>query len=65
MMQGTTLGIGGFCMIFDLVLVSNHCGQSGAHRWIREDADNNGEISVLDFVVVANHYGTTWYKKKS
>jgi hypothetical protein len=51
-------------MIFDLVLVSNHCGQSGAHRWIREDADNNGEISVLDFVVVANHYGTTWYKKK-
>ena len=57
--QVTTLGIGGCCMIF--VLVSNHYGQGGAHRWIREDADNNGEISVLDFVVVANYYGETWY----
>jgi hypothetical protein len=48
-------------MIFDLVLMSNQYGQSGAHGWIREDADNNGEMSVLDFVVVANHYGETWY----
>jgi len=51
----------GRCSIMDLVLVSNHYGQSGSHGWIREDVDNNGVITVLDLSLVSNHYGQVWW----
>jgi len=47
--------------ILDLVLISNHYGQSGSFGWIREDVDNNGTIEVLDLVYVSNHFGETWW----
>lgn len=51
----------GRCTILDLVLVSNHYGQSGSHGWIREDVDNNGVIQVLDIVMVSGHFGEVWW----
>jgi hypothetical protein len=55
------INIDGHCTILDLVLISNHYGQSGSNGWIREDADNNGLIQVLDFVNLSNHYGASWW----
>ena len=51
----------GVCEVLDLVLVSNHYGETGADGWIREDVDNNGRIQVLDLVLVSNHYHESWY----
>jgi hypothetical protein len=51
----------GYCTILDLVLISNHYGQSGSNGWIREDADNNGVIQVMDLVLVSNNFGESWY----
>ncbi len=51
----------GYCNLLDLVLISNHYGQTGSNGWIREDADNNGVIQVLDLVNLSVHYGTSWY----
>lgn len=47
----------GSCSILDLVLISNHMGETGAPGWIREDVDNNGDVQLLDMVLVSNHYG--------
>jgi hypothetical protein len=55
------VNIDGYCLIFDLVLISNHYGQSGTNGWIREDVDNSGEIQVLDLVCVSNQYGESWW----
>jgi len=55
------VNIDGYCTILDLVLISNHYGQSGGNGWIREDVDNNGEIQVLDLVCLSNHYGESWF----
>lgn len=55
------MDLDGDCLIFDLVLISNHYGESGADGWLREDADNNGEIQVFDLVTVSNHYAETWW----
>jgi hypothetical protein len=51
----------GAVTILDLVLISNHYGQSGANGWIREDVDNNGNIAVLDMSVVSSHFGEEWW----
>ncbi|MBN1280953.1 MAG: hypothetical protein JXA00_04820 [Candidatus Thermoplasmatota archaeon] len=51
----------GVCTIFDLVLVSNHYGETSSNGWIREDADNNGTVSVLDLVYLSNHYNEMWW----
>lgn len=49
------------CDLLDFVAVSNVYGDSNAKLgWIREDVDNNGEISVLDFVMLSNEYESTW-----
>lgn len=45
------------CDILDLVLISNHMGETGSPGWIREDVDKNGCIQVLDMALVSNHYG--------
>ena len=50
----------GIINIIDLVIVSNHYGESGDQGWIREDVDNNGEIQAFDMVLVSNHYGEMW-----
>ena len=55
------INLDGDCLIFDLVLISNRYGQTGANGWIREDVDNNGDIQVLDLVAVSNHYAETWW----
>ncbi len=55
------INLDGDCLIFDLVLISNKYGQTGANGWIREDVDNNGEIQVLDLVNVSTHYAETWW----
>ena len=51
----------GAVTILDLVLISNHYGQSGGNGWIREDVDNNGDIEVLDLSVVSSHFGEEWW----
>ena len=51
----------GVCDILDLVLISNHYGQTGANGWIREDVDNNGTIEVLDLVYTSNHFSESWW----
>ena len=51
----------GECKVFDLILVSNHYGETGSQGWIREDVDNNGEIQIIDLVLVSNHYNESWW----
>jgi hypothetical protein len=51
----------GIVTIQDLVLVSNHYGETGDKGWIREDVDNNGIIQTLDIVLVSNHFGKSWW----
>jgi hypothetical protein len=51
----------GECTILDLVLISNHYGETGTAGWIREDVDNNGSIQVVDLVLVSNHFGSSWW----
>lgn len=48
------------CTILDLILISNHYGETGQNGWIREDVDNNGIIQMLDLVLVSEHYYETW-----
>lgn len=48
------------CTILDLILISNHYGETGQNGWIREDADNNGIIQMLDLILVSAHYYETW-----
>jgi len=51
----------GGCNVFDLVLISNHYGETGTAGWIREDVDNNGQIQVFDLVLLSGHYGASWW----
>lgn len=46
----------GVVTVLDLVLVSNHYGETGGYGWIREDVDNNGVIQILDIVIVSNQF---------
>jgi len=55
------IDMNGECKVFDLILVSNHYGETGSQGWIREDVDNNGEIQIIDLVLVSNHYNESWW----
>ncbi len=48
------------CSMEDLLLVSDQYGKNGSPGWIREDIDNNGTIQVFDFVLLSNHYTSSW-----
>ena len=48
------------CDLLDFVAVSNEYEQTGSNGWMREDVDNNGEISVLDLVLLSNDYEEIW-----
>lgn len=49
------------CDLLDFVSVSNHYSETNARSgWIREDVDNDGEIAVLDLVMLSNDYESTW-----
>jgi hypothetical protein len=50
----------GLITIMDFVLISNRYQSSGASGWIREDVDNNGNVEVLDMVLVSVHFGEKW-----
>jgi hypothetical protein len=50
----------GVVTILDLVLVSNHYGETGDNGWIREDVDNNGVVQALDIVLVSGNFGESW-----
>jgi len=52
----------GVVSIVDLVLVSDHYGETGRPGWIREDVDNNGIIQALDIVLVSSNFGASWWK---
>jgi hypothetical protein len=55
------MNIDGICDLLDFVAVSNHYSETNAQSgWIREDVDNNGEIAVLDLVMLSNDYESTW-----
>ena len=47
--------------ILDKVLMSVHYGQTGTPGWIREDANNNGVINMLDLTYDSNHYNECWW----
>jgi hypothetical protein len=51
----------GVVKILDLVLVSNHYGETGDNGWIREDVDNNGVIESLDILLVSNNFDESWW----
>ncbi len=48
------------CDLVDMQLVANIFKSTGSPGWIREDVDNDGEIKLLDIVIVSNHNGETW-----
>jgi hypothetical protein len=48
------------CDVRDLILVSNHIGETGAPGWIPEDVNKDGVINVSDLISVGNHLGQTW-----
>jgi len=41
----------------DIITVALHYGQTGAPGWIPEDVNNDGEIRILDLVLVAVNWG--------
>jgi len=43
----------------DLILVSQHLGESGTPGWIREDVNKDGYVDVLDLTIVGQHMGET------
>jgi hypothetical protein len=46
--------------ISDVVAIGLHWGQSGAKRWIREDANSDGGCNISDVVLVGLHWNATW-----
>ena len=42
--------------LLDLVAVAIHYKETGTNGWIREDVDNEGEVNVLDLLLVGNYY---------
>jgi len=43
--------------VLDLLDVNNHYGETGTSGWIKEDTFKDGRINLLDFIVVALHWG--------
>jgi hypothetical protein len=41
--------------VLDMILISQDFGETGIPGWIREDAVDNGVISVLDLIAVGQH----------
>jgi len=42
--------------VFDMILVGDHWGQSGAAHWIREDCKRDGAINVLDMILIGQYW---------
>jgi hypothetical protein len=60
MPPGWDINSDGMTTILDLVLISNHYGETGASGWIREDVDNNGRVQILDMSQVSGHFSESW-----
>lgn len=43
--------------IQDILDVANHYGETGVPGWIKEDINKDGEVRVLDLVLVSTHWG--------
>jgi hypothetical protein len=41
----------------DILSVSNHYGETGTPGWIIQDVNKDGQIRILDLVLVATHWG--------
>ena len=41
--------------VLDIILISQHFGETGTPGWIREDVNNDGVINVLDTILVGQH----------
>ena len=50
----------GICNIYDLVLIGNYWGETGAPGWIPEDLNQDGVINIYDLVILGNDWGQTW-----
>ena len=50
----------GVCNIYDLVLLGNYWGETGAPGWIPEDINQDGFVNIYDLVILGNHWGETW-----
>ena len=46
----------GCCDIYDLSYVVNHFGEIGSPGWIRDDTNRDGNINVLDIIVIYQHW---------
>lgn len=44
------------CDIYDLSRVVNHFGETGSPGWIRDDTNRDGNINVLDIIVIYQHW---------
>ena len=42
--------------VLDMILISQHMGETGTPGWIREDVNHDGVINVLDMVIVGQHW---------
>ena len=45
----------GVVNVLDMILISQHYGETGTLGWIREDVNNDGIINVLDTILVGQH----------
>lgn len=54
------INMDGVCDILDLLSVSNKFGLSGPPGWIREDVNNDGEVRVLDLVILDSYLNETY-----
>lgn len=50
----------GICDTNDKTAFYDQYDKSGAPSWIREDANNKGQIQVVDIVLISMHYDKTW-----
>jgi hypothetical protein len=48
------------CNVLDLILVSEHIGETGAPGWIPEDVNKDGVVNVLDLIYIEHYIGQTW-----
>ncbi len=46
----------GFTNVLDMIIISQHWGETGASGWIRADVNQDGTINVLDNTLVGQHW---------
>ena len=50
------MNMDGLINVLDIIIISQHWGETGAFGWIRADVNHDGAINILDITVVGQHW---------